>query len=115
MVLSLEWVQNNLQSLKHRLLSPTLGVSDAGGLGWTRQFVFLTDSQLLLLVWGPHHDDRFFSLANSLSFGKGIEACHYGCFQNRRGTTRTRRQAWCRDGQCGGHVQGGGGPDPGPS
>lgn len=44
--LTVEHKSESLQGLlKHRLLSPTLRVSDPAGLGWAQEFVLLTSSQ----------------------------------------------------------------------
>lgn len=50
MVLSLEWVSESPAEFKTHIADPTVRVSDAGGLGRAREFVFLTSSQLLLVV-----------------------------------------------------------------
>ena len=46
--------------LKLRMLGPTSRLSDSIGLGWAREFVFLTRSHglLLLVVWGPHFENH---------------------------------------------------------
>lgn len=51
------WAQNHLEVLlKHRLLDPTVRVSNSAGLGWGLKLAFLTSFQviLMLLVWGLH-------------------------------------------------------------
>lgn len=53
--------QNPLEGLfKHRSLHTTPGVSYSLGLGWgLRVCVFLTNFQVMLLVWRPQFDDHW--------------------------------------------------------
>ena len=53
--------QHHLEGwLKHRLLDPTLRVSNSAGLGWAWESTLLKSSQvmLMLLVWGPHSENH---------------------------------------------------------